>query len=447
MPRLHDGPWKLRFADDYSEYGTEWFGDAATGDASTPVTVAGSAAVTVPETRLTGGVRPAPAGHDPTGVVRDEQGRPAMGVEVGLRAVLRRRAAEPGRMGGHRPRRSLLPAGARPDRTAVVQGPGRGLAHPGRRAALPGRPAAGPPPGRRRAHSATPGQITTGVDVTVRPWGGIRGVVTDAAGQPLDDVTVTVNDVLGPVRRRGEHLLRRPVLHRRAASRGPLPAELHQLGRPRDRWYSDASNPAEAQLVAPRPGEFAVANVALDSSLRARTSPAISGTLLVGRLLSASTGRWNLAAGDVLPRRVAAWQHGGGHRTVVRRATAADAGAWPPPRASRSAPDEAARRTDSTGTALSAPTARARTPRRTWITGKAKRRTVRLAGPGRGARRERPGRASATDLVVGRATLKAGRATLTLKKQRPGKHRYTASYAGTATVAASAATAAVKVRR
>jgi hypothetical protein len=447
VPRLHDGSWRLRFADEYSEYGTEWLGDAATGDASTPVTVAGSAAVTVPDARLSGGVRPAPAGYDLTGVVRDEEGRPAMGVEVRAYGLLS--DGEPQSQAGwavtDRDGRyyftELDRTGPRSykievqdSRTQDVELPFQDAWHGGTtsRTATP--------------VSVTPGQVTEGIDVTVRPWGGIRGVVTDAAGQPLDDVTVTVNDVSGRyVDEESTYYGGRYTIDELRPGVPYLLSFTSWDGHVSE-WYADASTPAEARLVVPRPGEFAVADVALDSSLRARTSPAIGGAPIVGRRLSASTGRWNLAAG--MSFRVE-WLRGS---TVVGTGpsyvvTAADAGSTLRLRVSASAPDEAGETAGFTGTAHSAPTARAQHASTTRATGKVRGRTVRLAvqvaAPGVS------GQVAVRDgsRVVGRATLKAGRATLTLKRQRPGKHRYTASYAGSATVAASKTTVAVKVRR
>lgn len=447
VPRLHDGSWRLRFADEYNEYGTEWLGDAPTGEASTPVTVTGSAAATAADARLTGGVRPAPAGHDLTGVVRDDQGRPAMGVEVRAHAL--RSDGEPQSQAGwavtDRDGRyyftELDRTGPRSYKVQVEDSRTQDVELPFQDAWYGGATARTATP-----VSVTPTQVTTGIDVTVRPWGGIRGVVTDEAGQPLDDVTVTVNDVSG-----------RYVDEESTWNGGRYSIDELRPGVPYvlsftswdghvSEWYSDASTPAEAQLVTPGAGEFAVADVALDSSLRARTSPAISGTPLVGRRLSASTGRWNLAAGMSFG---VEWLRGS---TVVGTGpsyvvTAADAGAGLQLRVSASAPDEAGETDGFTGTALSAPTARAQHVSTTRLTGKAKRRTVRLAvqvaAPGAS------GRVVVRDgsRVVGRATLTSGRATLTLKRQRPGKHRYTASYAGSATIAASTATVRVKVRR
>ncbi|WP_244931999.1 carboxypeptidase regulatory-like domain-containing protein [Nocardioides sp. W7] len=447
VPRLTDGPWKLRFVDDYNEYGAEWLGDATSPEASTPVSVVGGASVVLADTLLSGGVRPAPAGADLTGVVRDEQGRPAMGVDVRAYSFLS--DGEPRNQAewtitdrdGRYYFMSLDRSGPRSYKIQVEDSRTQDVELSFQDAWYGGGT------GRTAAPvTVTPGQVTTGVDVSVTPWGGIRGVVTDDAGQPLDNVSVSVHDSSG-----------RYVDDYNTYDGGRYEIEELRPGVPYllsftswdghvSEWYSDASTPGEAQLVTPRSGEYATANVVLDSSLRTRTAPTIGGTPLVGQQLSANPGRWNASAGVTF--RVE-WLRGG---TVVGTGpsyvlTAADAGSSLQLRVAASAPDEAGETGGFTGTATSAPTGLVQHVSSTRLTAKAKRRTVRLA-----VQVTAPGATGPVVLrdgsrVVGRVALKAGRAKLTLKRQKRGAHRYTASYAGTATVAGSTATAVVKVRR
>lgn len=447
VPRLTAGDYKLELVDQHGEYATEWYGDAAGSATSPALTVTGTATTSAGESHVTGGPRTAPPGTDATGVVTDTRGRPLVGATVyaysyySASGVPRQQVeyTTTGRDG-----RYYLSALDRVGPTSYKIGVWRS----GNDDELGYRPAwygGGPQDGSGGTGAVvTPGIVTTGLDVSLEQLAGISGTVTDESGRPLEDVDIVLLDSAG-------RYLTDDSTGRsgRYAFEDVEPGVGHLLGFTSwdghvPEWYADATVPAEARLVSAGPGAWATADVSLADDLRARTAPAITGTPLVGRRLTASTGRWNLSTRTNFTTQ---WLRGStvvgtGSSYVVK---AADAGAALTARVRAWAPDYAG---SFTGTASSRPTATVRHASTTRVSGKAAGRTVTLAvvvsasAPPSGTVVVTDGRRT-----VGRVTLAAGRGTLVLRKQAAGKHRYTASYAGTTTVAASVATATVAVRR
>jgi hypothetical protein len=302
------------------------------------------------------------------------------------------------------------------------------------------------------------GQVVTGVDDVLQQYGGLRGTVTTPYVGA--DVAVSVVDVDG-------RTVAQPWVDEQGSWEASTlaPGDYRVLvegmgydtetGEPvllAPRWWVDGNNFATAAPVTVAEGAYtATGTVPLTDQLLAYALPLVSGTPVVGRVLAASPGRWNVNAGV---------EHS---YEWLRGATVVGTGAtYAPTAADVGSPLQVrviARLWDWTGVATSAPTAPVTTPAAppTGVVQASSRTTVKTTYD----RKKRvltlritvASAAAPTGTVVvaeARRTVKAlalkgGRASLTVKRPTPGKHAYTVSYAGSTTVQASTATASVKV--
>lgn len=181
--------------------------------------------------------------------------------------------------------------------------------------------------------------------------------------------------------------------------------------------------------------------------LQARTAPAVAGTAMVGRTLSATTGTWSAEGATTSVQ----WLRDG---VAVPGATGSSYAVGPADVGARlSVRVSAAKAGHTGGTATStdtAPVAKALTRLKVTAAKKARagkpvKVTVRVAATGVTP----AGTVVVKDRgkVVKRLVLADGRRTVTLRLKKTGKHRLVATYAGTAWATPSSAATTVTVRR
>lgn len=294
------------------------------------------------------------------------------------------------------------------------------------------------------------GQVVTGVDAHLAQYGGLRGTVT--APVPLDDAEVSVEDTDGLVVWSGE------VAGDGTWATRSLPAGVYRVhvrgigydpetGAPvllAPAWWKAGNNFSTATPVAVTGGAFAAdVDVALTDRLQAYDAPAVTGSPVVGQLLRATPGRWNVTAGTEYAY---TWLRGA---TVVGagptyRPTVADAGSTLRVRVDALFWDWA-------GTATSAATATVKQVSSTAVTGTyaRKKRTLKLAVRVSAAGLVPTG---SVKVVEGKRTVKAalvlvaGKATLVVKRPTRGAHTYVVTYPGSAQVLGSTGKVTVTVK-
>lgn len=472
LGRLAPGAYRLRFSDPQEEYEREYWNDAATLAAATPIDVARDQAVTGRDAVLTPAVATEPSGVEITGLVVNAAGQPVRGVRVG--AVAASNAS-----GGLQFVDDAITD--RQGRYRLTELDAESLADNGHDASLStfrlgfmdnfgddeldyldtwlGGV-------RNMARSATidtrAGTTVTAPATRILQYGGVRGTISSVYGD-ISEGGVEVYDVDGnrvdgdDVDRAGRYELRYL-----------LPGETYRLrfeGWDQDRdlirtWWRTGSNFADATPVTAKSGEWVSGvNVVLTDQVSAVVRPVISGTAVVGRTLTASTGRWNVSAGSEFTY---SWLRGstvvGTGRTY--RPTVADAGSrlsvrvtnWTTDHYSGPAVLDASSPFGRSGTATSAATRVVRNTSRTSATASyaRKSKTVVLRAKVVVPRTARPaGTITVRErgrVVKARVKLAKGVATVRVKRPTKGRHTYVVTYSGTTAVLPSSAKATVRVR-
>lgn len=311
-----------------------------------------------------------------------------------------------------------------------------------------GQPGALPYVDQWNAGSAAPLTITAdaaGADrnVTLQQYGAISGSLTDSANLPVDGATVTAVDVDGDEfaadASTGSYRVAVPPGQYRLRFSGPVSGPFIT-----QYWNRAASLVTSKTVSAGSGATTGGINAKLTQNLESLALPTVTGAALVGTTLTASTGSWNLAAGNGYAY---TWLRG---TTPVGSAatyklTAADAGA-------RISVKVVASHGALSGMATSLQTAAVKRVSTTKVTGTSPTKkvvkvtvTVSVAGvanPGGTLTIKR-----GTTTVKTKVAVVNGKAVVTLKAQPTGKQAYTAVYAGTALVAGStSAKATVKVK-
>lgn len=310
----------------------------------------------------------------------------------------------------------------------------------------------GAQPTLKRATSLTVawGQVVRGVDLRLQQYGGLRGTVS--ASVPLDGASVEIQDADGRVVWSDE-LGGAGTWSARSLLPGAYRVLVEGVGYDPEsfapvllapRWWQAGNNFATATPLSVEGGSFGpqAVDVALTHELTAYDAPTISGSAVVGQVLRAAPGRWNVTAGTEYAY---TWLRGA---TVVGRGptyrpTLADAGS-----ALRVRVD--ALFWDWAGTSTSAATAAVKQVTRTSVAASyaKKKRTLALAVRVSAAGLVPTGSVKVTEgtkVVEAALVLKAGKATLVVKKPTRGRHTYTVTYAGAAKLLGSTGSVKVKV--
>lgn len=471
LPRLAAGTYRLAFEDGRDEFESTYWKGAESLATATPIVLARDQAVTGYNAVLTPRTSSDPDGVEVTGVVVDAAGKPVRGLWVGAVPV---GEEHPGTVdyamtdrhgryhfSGLDPE-SLADEGGDPSWSAfrlVFHDDGdEDLEY------LPTWLGGARNPARSATVTVRPGTVVTAPRTTIQQYAGLRGTVTSARGD-LAYGYVEVYDADGRdvddtrVRRDGtfelRYLLPDQVYRLRFEGEGSA-----ANGMLIPTWWRSGNSFATATPVSTRGGAWVSGiTMTMTDQVTAFTRPAITGSPVVGRTLTASTGTWNLSAGSEWTYE---WLRGstvvGTGRTY--RIAAADAGHrlavrvtnWPFQWYGFSSLQAADWAAGITGTATSAPSAVVRQTSRTTVRAsfEKKKRSVRLvvrvAVPGvarpAGTVTVREGKRA----VASRVKLVKGVATIRVKKPTKGKRTYAVSYSGTAAVLPSSTRVSVRVR-
>lgn len=307
----------------------------------------------------------------------------------------------------------------------------------------------------RSSGSSTPVSVTPDAagadrDVTLQQWGAITGTLTNDSGAAVEnpyfgalDVDMYGTDLRVMDSAPGTYTLALPPGTYHVSYSGVT--DDGETSYIQEYWKDSNSVIGSTPVVVAggvvKPGF----NVQLTTQLQNKTVPKVTGTPLVGRTLSASTGTWNLMAEN---QYTIQWLRGStpvatGTSYVL---TAADAGKKLTARVT-------ALHGDLTGTALSAATATVKRPSVTSLTGTSPAsRKVRLVIAVTGTGLTNPGGTVAikrgTRTIKSGVALVNGKVTLTLASQPAGNQKYQVVYSGTSVVNASTSVVrTISVRR
>lgn len=283
-----------------------------------------------------------------------------------------------------------------------------------------------------------PASTTPAVDIALARYGGITGTIAAADGSSVTGGYVTFFDGDGlPVG--GAAVAADGSYATNAVTPGTRYVEGAADGLVRA-YYSHGYSLQTATPVTVKPGAFARADLTLDRTIAALTTPSVRGAPHVGSVLTATAGTWSLTNGVALRL---TWLRDG---TIAigsgytHRVTAADAG-------HRLTVRVVATRASLTGHSTSAPTAILTYLPRLAVTGASPRRgvvrlTVHLGlsvQPGGTYTVTRGGKT--LRVVVARPNVK-----ITLRHQRPGRQTYRVTLARSRLVSSSTASTTVNVR-
>ncbi|WP_244930212.1 carboxypeptidase regulatory-like domain-containing protein [Nocardioides sp. W7] len=460
IDRLKAGAVRIGFVDRISGFAAEYYEDATSLAAATPVTVT-EAQVTTGIDATLAIAEPVTDGAAVTGRALDRAGAPIPGVEVtawvrdgdGWKSIDWGRTDRFGRYALD----AVEAETAEGEDTVVrvefhrTEDPDgfdyRSIYH-------------GQQPTVRRAAEVVVGwdQVRTGIDGVLQQYGGLRGTVTSPV--PAFEAEVAVVDEDG-----------REVWSGWAEEDGTWSAEVEpgqyrvhveaegwdsETGRPvvlAPRWWRAGNNFTTATPVTVEGGAFAPdVDVALTDQLTAYDVPTIGGSAIVGQVLRATPGRWNVNVGV---EHSYEWLRGA---TVVGTGASyplggADVGSTLQLRVT-------ARFWDWTGVATSAPTAavvaapigpvpEVKQVSRTTVRASYDKRkravrlriTVAAASAPTGTVAVTEGRRT----VRARVVLRNGRATLIVKRPSAGRHTYVVTYGGSGLVLPSKGSARVRV--
>lgn len=310
--------------------------------------------------------------------------------------------------------------------------------------------------GRLTEKRATPvtvpwDQMVSGIDTRLGQFGGLRGTVT--ASVPLDGAYVIVQDDDGRVVWADE-VAGDGTWSTRSLLPGTYRAQVQGVGYDPEtfdgillapRWWKAGNNFTTATPITVTGGAFpADVDVALTDQLTAYDAPVVTGKPVVGQVLRATSGRWNMTAGTTYAY---TWLRGA---TVVGRGssyrpTVADAGATLRVRVD-------AAFWDWDGTATSAATATVKQVSRTAVSGAyaKRRRTVTLGVRVIAAGLVPTGTVRVTEgrkVVRASLVLEAGAASLVVAKPTTGTHTYVVTYPGSSRVLGSSGQVTVRVKK
>jgi hypothetical protein len=277
----------------------------------------------------------------------------------------------------------------------------------------------------------------------------LSGTVTDTAGHPLPGITVTSSSgggLFDETDRLGNWYLDAPVgtyVLRFSDDGGRWSSNVFPPGQDwAAEYYSGVYQAAEATpvVVAGAPLSGLDASLSMEA-LSGLAPPVVSGSRVVGRVLTASTGSWTTMP---LTQFTTTWwrgatQVGSGSSYLVRTA---DAGSSLRARVVATNGTHSAR-------AYSASAAIAKLASSEAVSGKSpKRGTVRLTVTVSAAGLTPTGTliVKRGTKVVKRAVLVGGRAVITLKRQPSGSRRYTVLYGGSTQTLPSSRVVKVRVR-
>lgn len=438
---LPAGDYRLEFADELSEYTSEFYDNVPVdlSGTATPVTVAANTDVTGKDAQLTANPVINPVDVDLTGVVHGAGSSALSNVEVrAYRNDVLKASMVTGRDGRYS--FSDLTSGSYKVEFRRLSGPTDELPYVDQWY-LNARSSAGATP--LSVTADTPGSDR---DVTLPQYGWITGAVTGAGNQPVDQAAVSAVNLdgyeVGYDARPGGYKVLVP----------PGKYYLRFDGFDDDtgtsyvpEWYDNMPSMVGAKTVTVTSGGTTSGiNAHLTTQLEVRTAPTISGAPVVGRTLTATTGGWNLMADNEY---TITWLRGttpvGSGPTYVVKA--ADAGSKLTVRVD-------AVHYNLTGQALSASTATVKHPSATTVTGGSpKKKTVKLVVKVTGTGLADPGgtvtiRRGTTVVKTGVAVVN-GVAVVKIGSQPTGKRTYKAFYSGTSKVlSGSSAGVTVKIK-
>lgn len=428
---LPAGEYTLRFVDQLGDYAEEFYDDAADLGSADYFLVAANSDVTGKNASLALEAPTSTADRDLTGVVQGTDG-PLSAVRVtAYRNGVEKARTLTGRDGRYE--FDALTAGSYQLRYERLSGWSSELPYSTQWYL-----------NSRSSGSSTPVSVTPdapGADrnVTLQQWGAITGTLVNDGGNPVENAYFGAFDVdMYDVDR--QVMASAPGTYTLALPPGTYHVSYNGYTDDGDTTYiqeywKDSSSVIGSTPVVVTGGVVKSGfNVQLTTQLQNKTLPKVSGTPLVGRTLTASTGTWNLMADN---QYVIEWLRGS---TPVATGTtyvlkAADAGKKLTARVT-------ATHGDLTGMALSAATATVKRPSVTTFTGTSPAsRKVRLAIAVSGTGLTNPGGTVAikrgTRVVKTGVAVINGKAVVTLASQPAGSQRYQVVYSGTAVVNAS----------
>lgn len=456
---LKAGAVRLRFEDRFGGYVTEFYADAATREEATPVTVTDAQVTTGIDATLAVRVL-ATDGAAVTGRALNRSGAPIPGVYVtawvrdgdGWDPIDSDSTDRFGRYVLDDVEEDTAESEATVvrvqfERTSIYEGLDYNGIYYGQQ------------PTRLRATDVVVGwdQVRTGIDGILQQYGGLRGTVTSPVPEFEADVAVVNDDGhevwSGSVdeENRTWSAEVEPGRYRvRVMTKTPRDP---QTGLPvlAPMWWRAGNNFATATPITVEEGTYAPdADVTLSDTLTAYDAPTISGSAVVGQLLRATPGRWNVNAGV---EHSYEWLRGA---TVVGTGPTYSVG-----RADENSTLRVrvtARFHDWTGVATSAATAPvtaavvtppAKQKSRTTVRSSYDKRKrivtlkVTVAAPSvpRGTITVTEGRRT----VKARVALKNGKAKVVVKRPSAGRHTYVVTYAGSELVLPSKGSAKVRV--
>ncbi|WP_182378633.1 carboxypeptidase regulatory-like domain-containing protein [Nocardioides sp. WS12] len=300
----------------------------------------------------------------------------------------------------------------------------------------------------RSSGSSTPVSVTPDAagadrDVTLQQWGAISGHLTNDAGTAVEnpyfgalDVDMYDSEPRVMDSEPGTYTLALPPGKHHVSYGGVT--DDGDTSYIQEFWKDSSSIIGSTPVVVVGGVVKSGFDVQLTTQLQNKTVPKITGTPVVGKTLSASTGTWNLMADNQYK---VEWLRGSTPVAIgtLYKLTAADAGKKLTARVTATHVD---RNGDLTGTALSAATATVKRPSVTSFTGTSPAsRKVRLVIAVTGTGLTNPGGTVAikrgTRTIRSGVAVVNGRVTVTLTSQPAGSQRYQVVYSGTAVVRAS----------
>ncbi|MFL6108915.1 MAG: carboxypeptidase regulatory-like domain-containing protein [Marmoricola sp.] len=428
---LAAGDYRLEFADQLGEYTGEFYDNVPVNlsPTATPISVAANAVVSGKNAQLTAAPVAPPTGIDLKGVVKGAANVPLGGVEV---SAYRNNVLK-GQTSTFRDGRYTftdLTSGSYVLRFDRASAPSGELPYVGQWY-LNARSSASATPIAVTADSSPPDR-----NLTLAQYGLITGTITGNTGQPVESGYVNEFNLDGQIVNSADgsgsyQILAEPGSYYLYFDGYDSSTRTQYV----PEWYDNATTMIGAKTVkVTSGGTTSGVNVRLTSQLESRSAPKISGSAVVGKTLTASTGTWNLSVGNAYK---VTWLRGStpvgtGLTHVV---TAADVG-------SHLTAQVDAVHEQLTGQALSAPTAAVKRPSATSLTAtspssKTVKFVVKITGTGLSNPGGKVTIKRGTTIVKSNVSVVNGVATFSVGSQPSGKRTYRAYYSGTTSVLAS----------